>query len=49
MKSQLYLHRDLRKKYTRDLTQISDLYFERIQPIFADAEKEAEIVGRFDE
>lgn len=42
MKSQLYLYRDLRKKYIRDLTQIKDLYFERIQPIFADAEKEAE-------
>ena len=41
MKSQLYLYRDLRKKYIRDLTQINDLYFERIQPIFADAEKEA--------
>ena len=42
MKSQLYLYRDLRKKYISDLTQIKDLYFERIQPIFADAEKEAE-------
>lgn len=42
MKSQLYLYRDLRKKYIRDLTQINDLYFERIQPIFADAEKETE-------
>lgn len=42
MKSQLYLYRDLRKKYIGDLTQIKDLYFERIQPIFADAEKEAE-------
>lgn len=42
MKSQLYLDRDLRKKYIRDLTQIKDLYFERIQPIFANAEKEAE-------
>ena len=41
MKSQLYLDRDLRKKYIKDLTQINDLYFERIQPIFADAEKEA--------
>ncbi len=41
MKSQLYLWKNLRKKYIRDLTQIKELYFEKIQPIFADAEKEA--------
>lgn len=41
MKSQLYLYQDLRKKYIKDLTQIKDLFYERIQPIFADAEKEA--------
>lgn len=41
MKSQLYLYKDLRKKYINDLTQIKELFFERIEPIFADAEKEA--------
>ena len=41
MKSQLYLYQDLRKKYIRDLTHIKELFFERIQPIFANAENEA--------
>lgn len=41
MKSQLYLYKDLRKKYINDLTQIKELFFERIEPIFADAEKES--------
>lgn len=43
MKSQLYLHQGLRKKYIKDLTQIKELFFERIQPIFAEAEKEATV------
>lgn len=41
MKSQLYLYEDLRKKYIEELTQIKELFFERIHPIFAEAEKEA--------
>lgn len=41
MSSQLYLYQDLRKKYIKDLTQIKELFFERIQPIFANAENEA--------
>lgn len=41
MKSQLYLWKDLRDKYIFDLTQIRELFFERIQPVFANAEKEA--------
>lgn len=41
MKSQLYLYQDLRKKYIKDLSQIKELFFERIQPIFANAENEA--------
>lgn len=41
MKSQLYLYQNLREKYIRDLTKIKELFFERIQPIFANAEKEA--------
>lgn len=43
MKSQLYLYHGLRKKYIRDLKQIKELFLERIQPIFADAEKEATV------
>lgn len=43
MKSQLYLYRVLREKYINDLTQIKELFFERIQPIFADAENEATV------
>lgn len=43
MKGQLYLYQDLRDKYIKDLTQIKELFFERIQPVFADAEKEATI------
>lgn len=48
MKSQLYLHKDLREKYINDLKQIKELFFERISPIFAEAEKEAtkfQVVG----
>lgn len=41
MKSQLYLYEGLRKKYKKDLTQIRELFFERIWPVFANAEKEA--------
>ena len=41
MKSQLYLYKDLREKYINDLKQIKDLFFERISPIFAEAEKES--------
>ncbi len=41
MKSQLYLYKGLRKKYIKDLTQIKELFFEKIEPVFADAEKEA--------
>ncbi|MCI1580606.1 MAG: hypothetical protein LKH93_16875 [Clostridium beijerinckii] len=43
MKSQLYLYEGLRKKYIRDLKQIKELFLDRIQPIFADAEKEATV------
>ncbi|MBW7572489.1 hypothetical protein [Caproiciproducens faecalis] len=42
MRSELYLYDRLRKKYKRDLTNIIDLYFERIEPTFKDPEKEAE-------
>lgn len=41
MKSQLYLYQNLRRKYIKDLTQIKEVFFERIQPIFANAETEA--------
>lgn len=41
MKSQLYLYKDLREKYIKDLTQIKELFIERIHPIFAEAENEA--------
>lgn len=41
MKSQLYLYKGLRKKYIKDLTQIKELFFEKIEPVFANAEKEA--------
>jgi len=41
MKSQLYLYEHLREKYINDLKQIKDLFFERISPIFTEAEKES--------
>ena len=41
MKSQLYLWEPLRQKYIGDLTLIKTMFIERIQPIFANAEKEA--------
>ena len=41
MKSQLYLWEPLRQKYIGDLTLIKTMFIERIQPISANAEKEA--------
>lgn len=41
MRSQLYLWEKLRQKYIEDLTFIKEMFIERIQPIFANAEKEA--------
>lgn len=42
MRSQLYLREPLRQRYINDLTLIKKMFVERIQPIFANAEKEAE-------
>lgn len=42
MCSQLYLWGPLRQRYIDDLTLIKKMFVERIQPIFAEAEKEAE-------
>ena len=41
MRSQLYLWEKLRQKYIEDLTFIKEMFIKRIQPIFANAEKEA--------
>lgn len=41
-KSQLYLYTHLRDKFINDLIQIKELFFERIEPIFSNAEKEAD-------
>ena len=42
MKSQLYLWKDLRDKLKKELTYIYKMYLERIEPVFANAETEAE-------
>lgn len=42
MRLQLYLWDGLRKDMKKDLTYIRELYFEKIEPVFADAEIEAE-------
>lgn len=42
MRSQLYLWGPLRQRYIDDLTFIKTMFIERIQPIFANAEEEAE-------
>ena len=42
MRSQLYLWGPLRQQYISDLTTIKDMFIERIQPIFANPESEAE-------
>lgn len=42
MRSQLYLWEPLRQRYIDDLTLIKTMFIERIQPIFANAEKESE-------
>ena len=42
MRSQLYLWEPLRQQYISDLTTIKDMFIERIQPIFANPESEAE-------
>lgn len=42
MKSQLYLWKDLRDKLKKELTYIYEMYLERIEPVFANAETEAE-------
>lgn len=41
MQSQLYLWGPLKQQYIDDLTCIKDVFIERIQPIFANAEAEA--------
>lgn len=41
MKSQLYLWNPLRQKYINDLSLIKNMFIERIQPIFSNAEQEA--------
>lgn len=41
MCAQLYLDDSLRKKYIDDLTILKDMFFERVQPAFANAESEA--------
>lgn len=40
--SQLYLWIEQRKLYIKQLTDIKELFFERIEPVFANAEKEAD-------
>ena len=42
MKSQLYLWENLRNEFKKELTYIYELYFERIEPVFSNAETEAE-------
>ena len=42
MKSQLYLWNPLRQKYINDLSLIKNMFIERIQPVFSNAEQEAE-------
>ena len=45
MMSQLYLWGPVRKEHKKALTYIRDLYFEKMSPVFANAEKEAEEYG----
>lgn len=42
MPTQLYLWESLRQKYINDLTWAKTMFLERIEPIFANAEQEAE-------
>ena len=42
MGQQLYLYDKLREKYIDNLEQIKDIFFDRIRPVFANAEKKAE-------
>ena len=42
MRSQLYLWGPLKQRYINDLSFIKTMFIERIQPIFANAEAEAE-------
>ena len=42
MRSQLYLWGPLKQRYIDDLTLIKTMFVERIQPVFANAESEAE-------
>lgn len=42
MRSQLYLWEPLKQQYIDDLTFLKEMFFERIQPIFANAEAEAD-------
>lgn len=46
MRSQLYLWGPLKQGYIDDLTFIKGMFFERIQPIFANAEAEAKEYGK---
>jgi len=41
-KTELYLYSHQRELYKKDITNIKKLFFERIYPVFANAEKEAE-------
>ena len=41
MRSQLYLHSQIRQKYINQIKWIYDLYVERIEPTFANPEEEA--------
>ncbi|MCD4751961.1 MAG: hypothetical protein K8R40_02705 [Anaerolineaceae bacterium] len=40
-KPQLYLYKHLRDQFKEELTQIKELFFERIEPVFSDTEGEA--------
>lgn len=42
MRSQLYLWDGLRRDMKKDISYVRELYFEKIEPAFADAEIEAE-------
>ncbi|OGO76911.1 MAG: hypothetical protein A2Y23_08770 [Clostridiales bacterium GWB2_37_7] len=42
MRAQLYIWDGLRKDMKKDLAYIRELYFEKIEPVFSDAEVEAE-------
>lgn len=41
-KTELYLYDHQRQLYKKDITNIKDLFFERIHPVFANAEDESE-------